>query len=92
MNNLTEEDISTLIKELKSRIQKLFEHRKSESNVFKGCQLKDIHNKLRDKVITDEGSDNLENEFTRLLGKLMDEKPEFFLKPYNKYKCKPAMF
>jgi len=78
LNDLTKEDIHTLIKELKSRLQKLLEYKKSENKKFKVCTFKDIHITSEYGVILDQTDKKLNNEFTLLLDKLVYNKPEVF--------------
>ena len=82
VNDLTEENLTILTKELKSRIHNFFRNRGFNVCIatceFREIQVKDI------KGIIVEGSNLVENDFTKLLTILIEKKPEFFTKKATK--------
>ena len=79
VNDLTEENLTILAKELKTRIHKFFKDRGFKGDLVKTCEFREIHIKNIAGVVV-EGNSLLENEFTKLLTILMKKKPEFFTK------------
>ena len=79
VNDLTEENLTILTKELKTRIHNFFKDRGFKGDLVKTCEFREIHIKNIAGVVV-EGSSLLENEFTKLLTILMKKKPEFFTK------------
>lgn len=78
INDLTEEDIHTLIKELKSRMQKFFDYKKFQFKNYRVCTFKNIDITSESGVILDITDNKLNNDFTLLLDKLVYYKPAFF--------------
>jgi len=82
VNELTEENLTILSKELKSRIHNFFRVRGFDIGIvtceFRETQIKNI------KGIIVEGSNLVENDFTKLLTILIEKKPEFFTKKATK--------
>lgn len=79
VNDLTEENLTILTKELKSRLYNFFKDRGFKGDLAKTCEFRQINIK-NIKGIVVEGGNLLENEFTKLLGIFMKKKPEFFTK------------
>lgn len=78
VNDLTEENLTILTKELKSRIHNFFRDRGFDVRIVT-CEFRDIQIKNLKGIIV-EGSNLVENDFTKLLTILMEKKPEFFTK------------
>ena len=79
INDLTEENLTILTKELKIRIHNYFKDREFKGDLPKTCEFRQVNIKNIAGVVV-EGSSLLENEFTKLLGIFMKKKPEFFTK------------
>ena len=82
---LTEENIIILTNGLKSRLLSTLIDRESNGNFKIPCTIKDIHIKSTSKFVEKsidysvvEGSGYLENEFTQLLGLLLEKKKRAF--------------
>jgi len=76
--DLTEENLTILTKELKSRIHNFFRHRGLDAGITT-CEFREIQIKNLKGIIV-EGSNLVENDFTKLLTILIEKKPEFFTK------------
>jgi hypothetical protein len=72
---LTEENIIILINGLKSRLLKLWMDKESNGNTQKFCIFRDLEIRSISGLVV-EGVGYLENEFTQLLGILMEKIPE----------------
>ena len=79
VNDLTEENLTFLTRELKSRIHNFFQDRGFNLDLVRTCEFREIHIKNLRGVIV-ERNNFLENEFTKLLKILLEKKPEFFTK------------
>lgn len=78
VNDLTEENLTILTKELKSRIHNFFRGRGFDVAIAT-CEFREIQIKNLKGIIV-EGRNLVENDFTKLLTILIEKKPEFFTK------------